>query len=902
MNKITYLLISVAMLTCLTSFADAKQNLSKIDYQKTIIPLLSTYCYNCHDEDDDKGDIDLEKFTSDDSIVKHRKIWELVVDKLTDREMPPVKKNKKSKLPSEKERELLINWIEYRLKNIDWSTVDYAGHVTIPRLNKVEYKNALRDLLNWDVNTPQFSDDSIGETGFSSDRDSLFMSDVLLDKYFQTANDVLSSYIEKTEVTTQKLELENFLVTDEWTKPTKWGYALGRGQDTVYSALTITHSGFYEVTVKAWGYRAEAKKIPGFVFKVNHQEVVHAKVLASEKQPGFYKFITYFEKGNHTVSFNAAPVKASTNEQNLPLHGYANNWTMDYWHTKYLVLALDQVSFKGPLRKKPQFTTKPQPALTKLKTATLSPANIKIIKKTVAKHFRPFHKGKKKEEQYHPSSIKAAIVKELAQKGISKQAIAQVNPIMSNYIHTLHKCPKIPQEFAGTHWLKPTRGQEFTTPPDSSYVLFVKPGKDKASQKIAASKIIRRFATKAFRRPLTSEEHSGLLSLYEKDRKSGQAYLQSLKLALTAVLVSPKFLYRLEKKRTSTKYYKLNDYELASRLSFFLWMSIPDQELMDLAGQNKLHEPAVLKQQVQRMIKDHKSKSFTSEFITQWMGVYKLGKEVQPDSKKFKPFAQMKPLMLQELQMFFESLVRENKSCFDIIDSNYTFVNNQLAQFYNISGVSGSEFKKVRLQDKIRGGVLGMGAVLTASSAHPTRTSPVDRGKWVLEELLGEKLPDPPVDIPPLSKKAGSKKAKLTFRQSLEKHQEKEGCAVCHRKIDPIGFGLQNFDNIGRWRTTIGGKPINSKGVLPSGEKFKNVQELKVILLNKKEKFSRNIIEKLLSFSLGRKLEYYDEPAIRAIHKKFAAADYKIHSLIFAIVSSKPFQFQNNLKEMNNEK
>jgi len=173
-NKIKYFLTLLVLLVGLKSFADSEQNLNKVDYKKTIIPLLSTYCYNCHDEDNDKGDIDLEKFTSDDSIVRHRKIWELVVEKLTDREMPPIKKSKKNKMPSEQERQLLINWVEHRLKNIDWSTVDHAGHVTIPRMNKIEYKNALRDLLNWDVQTPQFSGDSIGETGFSTDRDSLF--------------------------------------------------------------------------------------------------------------------------------------------------------------------------------------------------------------------------------------------------------------------------------------------------------------------------------------------------------------------------------------------------------------------------------------------------------------------------------------------------------------------------------------------------------------------------------------------------------------------------------------------------------------------------------------------------------------------------------------------------------
>ena len=588
--------------------------------------------------------------------------------------------------------------------------------------------------------------------------------------------------------------------------------------------------------------------------------------------------------------------------QKVPLIGYANDWTNDYWGTKYVVLGVDNIKMRGPLKKMPKIVKNKVPNFQAPKPVKITPQQQKLIKATFGKHAKAFHRGKKKEEQFFTIALTKAAIKELEGKGLTKMQIAAGDPRLSNYIHSQKKYEPIPKELAGDQWVVSSHQADFKEPPNSSVVLFVKPKDNKASQLSAATKIIERFASRAFRRPVTKDELKGLVSIYEKDRKRGKEYLESLKLSLTAVLVSPKFLYRLEKKRTGEKYYKLNDYELASRLSFFLWMSIPDDELTKLAAKGELSKPGVMEKQVMRMIKDKKSESFTGQFITQWLGVYKIGKEVQPDPKTFKGFEQLKPLMIKELKMYFSGMVRENRNAFEIIDSDYTYVNDKLAKHYRLRGVRGSEFKKVKIKNKTRGGVLGMAAVLTASTAHPTRTSPVDRGKWVLEELLGEKLPDPPADVPPLDEKAGKEGQKLTFRQSLEKHQEDEGCAVCHRKIDPIGFGLENFDSIGRFRTKIGGKPIDSVGILPSGEKFKNVQELKAILMKKEDKFSRNIVEKMLSFALGRKLKFYDEPAVMEITKKFKASDYKIQSLIVAIVKSKPFLYQNNHREMKSEK
>jgi len=412
-----------------------------------------------------------------------------------------------------------------------------------------------------------------------------------------------------------------------------------------------------------------------------------------------------------------------------------------------------------------------------------------------------------------------------------------------------------------------------------------------------AKKALTSFVKRAFRRQVSKREVNRYFGLYERASKRGDSYQQSMKLAFSAVLVSPHFLFRSEQADSRwKKEYKLDDFEVASRLSYFLWLSMPDAELLKLAGDGRLQKPEVLAAQVNRMLASSRSKEFAETFSGQWLGFALLGKSIIPDAGRFPEFSEdLAEAMNQESVLAFLHLLQKNESLLKLIDSDVTFLNERLAAHYKIDGVEGDEMRLVTLKDRSRGGLLGMGSVLTATS-NPTRTSPVIRGKWVLETLLGNKLPEPPPDAGELPGDAGQKSK--TLREELLQHRRNPTCAACHNKIDPIGFGLENFDALGRYRTTQAGKPIDNSGELPGDIKFTGPTELKeYIVTHRKNEFIRNIAERMLSFALGRKLLYYDEPAISKIVKAVEEDEYRASTMVKAIVLSYPFRYQSGKPE-----
>jgi hypothetical protein len=421
-------------------------------------------------------------------------------------------------------------------------------------------------------------------------------------------------------------------------------------------------------------------------------------------------------------------------------------------------------------------------------------------------------------------------------------------------------------------------------------IFIAKPGV-LTSKRSAARKILEHHATRAFRRPLEREEADRLLSVYDSALRAGASHENAVKLAVKAILVSPNFLFRVETERGSAEPYRLNDYELASRISYFIWSSMPDEQLFSLAKQNKLHTPGILEKQVRRMLADPKGKVLAQNFASQWLRVRDLKTTAQPDLNRFKTYTlELRDAMYDEPVEFFYSLLKEDGSLLKLIDADYTYVNEPLAKHYGIEGVQGKEMRRVELQDRNRGGVIGMAGVLTLTS-YPLRTSPVLRGKYVLEELLGTPPPPPPPlvkSLPPDDRPRDG----LTLRQRLEKHRENPDCAACHKRMDPLGFGLENFDAIGRWRTNSAGGPVDASGVMTTGEKFNGPAELKKVLLAKKEDFMRNVSEKMLAYALGRGLEFTDTPAVRKIAKSLAAEDCRSSTLVLEVVKSYPFQYR----------
>lgn len=427
--------------------------------------------------------------------------------------------------------------------------------------------------------------------------------------------------------------------------------------------------------------------------------------------------------------------------------------------------------------------------------------------------------------------------------------------------------------------------------PDSRRTIF---GANTGDSMEAAEMILSSFVRRAFRRPAEQADVDSRLTIVKSAMARGKTCQQAIQVALESVLLSPNFLFRIETrqaKQGSSEPYRISDYELATRLSYFLWATMPDEELFDFADANRLHEPEVLRAQVERMLADPKSISLAEDFASQWFG-YRGMRTVEMDIRRFGKFGGLRDAMYFESMKFFDSLFRDNGCLLDILDCDYAYVNEALANHYGIPNVKGGEIRRVALADRRRGGVVAMGSTL-ATTSYPTRTSPAMRGKWVLEQLLGSPPPPPPPNVKPVSKD-DSLKDGLSLRQRFEKHRADATCASCHARMDPIGFGLENFDGIGEWRDSDNGVPIDNSAQWPDGTTFRGPEGLKEALMARKERFVRHMVEKTMTYALGRPIEYYDEHAVRTAMDRLSAGDYRFHELIHAIVESYAFQHRKN--------
>ena len=411
----------------------------------------------------------------------------------------------------------------------------------------------------------------------------------------------------------------------------------------------------------------------------------------------------------------------------------------------------------------------------------------------------------------------------------------------------------------------------------------------------AARKILTTLMRRAYRRPVTDGDVQGAFDLYKKARTEAGlgGFDAGIEMALSAVLVSPEFLFRVEPDPPGTAAntaYRISDLQLASRLSSFLWSSIPDDELLDVAVANKLHEPAVLERQVKRMLADNRSRALVTNFASQWLHLRNLD-SITPDMRLFPDFDDnLRQAFRQETELFFESILREDRSALDLLNARYTFVNERLAKHYGIPHVYGTRFRRIELdEDSGRGGLLRHASILTVTS-YATRTSPVIRGKFVLDNLLGVPPPPPLPDVPAL--KDNTVDGNLTVRKRLAEHRSNAVCASCHNLMDPVGLSMEKFDAIGRRRNDEGGIPIDASGGLPDGSTFEDVAGLEKALLSRPELFVGTFAEKLLTYGLGRGVEYYDAPTTRAIVRAARAQDFRVSSLVLGIVKSAPFQMR----------
>ena len=666
--------LSAALLSCVVASSAPKQDA----FVKDIRPLLETYCVKCHGAALQTAGINFTRFTDSTSILHDLPLWRKVLEKLQSGEMPPAKP-----LPAPEERERLVTWVEDQLQHPDWDKVKNAGEVTLPRLNRTEYNNTIRDLTGIDLRPADaFPPDGQGKSGFNNDREGLFLSPLLVEKYLAAADSVVDEVVaarRNSQPFATKLEVEDMRITETGTPKKPYGYDVVVTQNTIYDYVRFPRTGTYTFRVRAWGRSDKPGYLPAVALRVAGELVGQEQVAASAEQPGTYTFTGLIKRGSRRVSLHYFPTRSDV----PPLTPSA----------------------------KPNPDSRPVLSLDWLEIADAP-----------------------------------------AQRAIEN-------------------------------------GSKVFTSSDPRQILD-------------------RFASRAWRRPATRAEVDVLFKSYQQSRQKGAPFEDAVGAGLKAVLVSPFFLFRVENSGSSSAY-RLNDYELASRLSYFLWMSMPDDELFRLAREKRLRQPGVLEQQVRRMTKDPKADAFIDQFFGQWLGYGELARTGGPDRKTFPVFTDyLRDSMLAESNLFFGSLVREDQSLLKLLDADYTYLNEDLARHYGVPDVLGRQLRKVSLQDRNRGGVVGMGSILTATSL-PVRTSPVLRGKWLLEVMLGETIPPPPAnagDLPEPSKET----AAMTIRQRFEMHRKAEQCASCHNRIDPLGYGLENFDAVGRWRDKDNGQLVDS--------------------------------------------------------------------------------------------
>jgi hypothetical protein len=428
--------------------------------------------------------------------------------------------------------------------------------------------------------------------------------------------------------------------------------------------------------------------------------------------------------------------------------------------------------------------------------------------------------------------------------------------------------------------------------PEAHKRFFSKPIEakiDRDTQRQQVRDLVRPLASRAFRRRATDAEMDGLVALFDFAREKGETVERSMQITTSAILVSPSFLFRIEKDAPSGKTRTLSDVEMASRLSYFLWSSLPDDELFRAGVKGELHTDKQLIEQALRMLKDPKSKALVENFAGQWLQLRNLD-TFFPDKERFPDYDDaLKSAMRRETEEFFSYLVREDRSVLEFLDADYTFVNERLAKHYGLQGVSGEEFRRVSVDPAQRGGLLGQASILSVTS-NPTRTSPVKRGKWILENLFASPPPPPPPNVPELAVENKEKPLTGTLRQQMEQHRSDPSCAACHQLMDPLGFGLENYNAVGAWRTDDGLHPVDPSGELPDGRSFKGPAELKTILKGREEEFRRCFAEKMLTYAIGRGLEHYDACAVQRISRECAENGNRFSVIVTEIVLSPAFR------------
>jgi hypothetical protein len=758
--------------------------------------VLDKYCITCHNQRMKTGGLALDVLNLA-QVSEHAETLEKIVRKLRTGAMPPVGRPRPDKALSDS----VTSWIEAELDRAARERPN-PGRSTLHRLNRVEYRNAIRDMLALEIDPAALLPADNAAYGFDNNADALSLSPVLTERYLGASARISEMALARVRGSSSP---ETFFVPTDRNQGSRFSEDL------------------------PWGSRGGMAI--RYYFPVDGEYLFQLRLNESGAGGGIMGLTA--EPHQLDVSLDRARVWTST----VGGPEVAKDRGED--RTEKILQALQ---FRLPVK------------------AGSHLIEVYFVQKTSA--FL--------EDLFDPDLRRDPYRAGNGEPGIS--SLTMTNPAT-----------------ADTAAMKdsPSRRRLLVCQP----AALSNSGTDELS---CAKKIIATLARRAYRRPVTDEDLQIPLARYRDGAKTG-GFESGLELAVRSILVSPNFLFRFENQPETAAPnapYRLSDLELASRLSFFLWSSIPDDELLNVAEKKTLRSPAVLGQQVKRMLADPRSEALVSDFAGQWLQTRNVSGFRPSPELLFHFDDNLRQAFERETELFFESIVRENRSVLELLDADYTFVNERLAKHYGIAGVYGERFRRVSLPpDSVRRGLLGQGSILTGTS-RANRTSPVIRGKWILENILGTPPPPPPANVPELKEERDPAKI-LPMREQMKQHRANPVCASCHAQMDELGFALENFDAIGEWRDIdAAGSPIDATAKLPDGTTFTGPAALRKVLLNHADDFLTTLTEKLLTYALGRGLEAFDAPAVRQIKREAARANYSLASLIQGIVTSTPFQMR----------
>ena len=732
-------------------------------FETSVAPVLNNTCAACHAPNIASGGLNIAELTAS-SLTTKREQWEKVVRRVSAGEMPP------PGIPKPEGLGAMVDWLRKTIDEADSHAPLDPGRVTARHLNRVEYQNAVRDLLGVNFQaTKEFPVDDSGD-GFDNIGDVLSVSPLLTERYVAAAERISARALGLVQLPSKPI-LNSYADDDNFKEVVPFTGTSGSAKRVTPNAIEATHRVLWDGEYTIQAGLAGGRPNPGDPVKLALW--MDGEVIASKE------ITMATPKGKYFFPYETIDLKATLPEG---VHTFRLSYLND-------------------------------------------------------------------------------------PDGDAMAMADAVDGKKNRYIQMIG-------------FLGPEKPAE--EPASRKKILTCDPN----SGPVCIQTILSDLARRAWRRPVTAKEVATLTSLVAKSRTDGSNIDQALQEAIEVILSSPNFLFHIEHDSGTTAH-AVSGVELASRLSFFIWSSIPDDELLNLGVSGKLATPAVLDAQIKRMIDDPRSSALAENFAGQWLEIRNLD-AIRPDPDKFPAWGpDLKEAMRTETRMFFDSVLRENRPIGDFLTARYTFLNESLAKHYGIEGVKGPQFRRVELATNQRGGILGEGAVLAVSS-YPSRTSVVLRGKFILENILGTPPPPPPPDVPPLDNDATG--TVLSLRQQMEKHRANAICAACHSKMDPLGFALENYDAIGKWREQDGKFPVDSSGTLPDGKTFDGPVAMRQVLTDRMPDFARCLIEKMMIYSLGRGITTADRRSIAQMQNNWAANGFKFQTLIYEVAHSPAFQ------------